>query len=53
MQTPQKKRSSGKYAPQLKLAIARDYFTTNLGYGSLAKKYDVPGGNCSFHHQMV
>ena len=44
MQTPQKKKFPGKYAPQLKLAIARDYFTSNLGYGSLAKKYDVPAG---------
>lgn len=44
MQTPQKKKFSGKYDPQLKLAIARDYFTSHLGYGSLAKKYDVPQG---------
>lgn len=43
MQTPEKKRNRGKYDPQLKLTIAREYLTTDLGYGSLSKKYGIPG----------
>lgn len=42
MQTPEKKRNRGKYDPQLKLTIAREYLTTELGYKSLSKKYNIP-----------
>ncbi len=45
MQTPEKKRNRGKYDPQLKLTIAREYLTTDLGYGSLSKKYNIPNSS--------
>ena len=28
---------------ELKIAIAREYLTSNLGYGKLAVKYELPG----------
>ncbi len=31
------------YDNSLKIAVAREYLTTNLGYGALAKKYGLPG----------
>lgn len=31
------------YDPALKIAIAREYLTTSLGYTKLAKKYNLPG----------
>ncbi len=31
------------YDNSLKAAVAREYLTTNLGYGALAKKYGLPG----------
>lgn len=45
MQTPEKKKFRGKYDPQLKLTIAREYLTTELGYGSLSKKYNIPSSS--------
>lgn len=42
MQTPEKRKYRGKYDPQLKLTIAREYLNTELGYGSLSKKYGIP-----------
>ena len=30
------------YSTELKIAIAREYLTCNLGYGKLAKKYNLP-----------
>lgn len=30
------------YATELKIAVARDYLTSNLGYGRLAVKYNLP-----------
>lgn len=43
MQTPQKRTNKGKYDPQLKVAIAREYLTSDLGYISLSRKYNIPG----------
>lgn len=31
------------YENTFKIMIAREYLSTNLGYGTLAKKYDLPG----------
>ena len=42
MQIPEKRKWKGKYDPQLKVAIAREYLTTDQGYGTLSKKYDIP-----------
>jgi transposase-like protein len=42
MKLPQKKKYEGKYAPQLKIAIAREYLTSDLGAGRLAVKYNIP-----------
>ena len=33
------------YDTRLKIAIAREYLTSNLGYGALAKKYGLPGAD--------
>lgn len=33
------------YAPELKIAIAREYLTGNLGYGRLAVKYGLKAGH--------
>src|SRR5258706_15373513 len=38
----QKKGSPGKYPPDLKIAIAREYLSSNLGYGALGVKYGYP-----------
>lgn len=42
MKLPEKRKSAGKYADQLKLAIAREYLNSELGYKGLGKKYDIP-----------
>ena len=42
MNKPSKRKNSGKYDPQFKLAIAREYLTSDLGYKSLGIKYNVP-----------
>lgn len=42
MQIPEKKRYSGKYDPNLKIAVAREYLSSDLGYSSLAVKYGIP-----------
>jgi transposase-like protein len=44
MNTPVKKRYAGKHDPALKIAIAREYLTTDQGYGTLAKKYNISEG---------
>jgi transposase-like protein len=38
----QKRGSPGKYPPDLKIAIAREYLSSNLGYGALGVKYGYP-----------
>lgn len=44
MEIPKKQRGrEDVYAPALKIAIAREYLTTSLGFVKLAKKYDLPG----------
>jgi transposase-like protein len=35
----QKRGSPGKYPPDLKIAIAREYLSSDLGYGALGAKY--------------
>jgi transposase-like protein len=42
MKIPEKRKSVSKYDSQLKLSIAREYFTSDLGYGGLGKKYNIP-----------
>jgi transposase-like protein len=42
MKIPEKKKSQGKYDPQLKVAIAREYLASDLGYKSLSNKYNIP-----------
>jgi transposase-like protein len=44
MKIPEKKRYAGKYDPALKIAIAREYLTTDQGYDTLAKKYNIAEG---------
>jgi len=44
MKIPEKKRYAGKYDPALKITIAREYLTTDQGYGTLAKKYNIAEG---------
>jgi len=41
MNSPKKKKRTSKYDPKLRIAIAQEYLTTDLGYGSLAKKYGI------------
>ncbi len=44
MEIPKKQRGrEDVYAPSLKIAIAREYLTSSLGFVKLAKKYDLPG----------
>ena len=42
MDKPVKGKYQGKYSPQLKITIAQEYLTTDLGYGRLAAKYNIP-----------
>lgn len=42
MKRPFKRKNSGKYDPHLKIAIVREYFTTDLGYKALGVKYNIP-----------
>jgi transposase-like protein len=44
MNIPKKKPYAGKYDPALKIAIAREYLSTDQGYGTLAKKYNIAEG---------
>src|SRR4051794_27600366 len=44
MKIPEKKRYAGKYNPALKIAIAHEYLTTDQGYDTLAKKYNIAEG---------
>jgi transposase-like protein len=44
MSIPQKQRGREQtYDPALKIAIAQEYLTTNLGFTKLARKYGLPG----------
>lgn len=42
MNTRKKKKRPDKYHANLKIAIAQEYLTTELGYSSLSKKYSIP-----------
>jgi len=42
MDKPVKRKNQGKYSPQLKITIAREYLTTDMGYRCLSVKYDIP-----------
>ncbi len=37
------------YDSSLKIAVARDYITSNLGYGKIAEKYDLPSPGTARH----
>lgn len=44
--TPLKKQGRpDKYEQGFKLAIVKEYLTSNLGYGALAKKYGLPNAD--------
>ena len=43
MNIPKKQRGGSEtYLPSFKIAIAREYLTTSLGFTKLAKKYNLP-----------
>ena len=42
MKKPSKRKYAGKYDPRLKIAIAREYLTSDLGYKGLGIKYNIP-----------
>lgn len=42
MNKPPKRKFTGKYDNQFKIAIVKEYLSTDLGARSLSKKYDVP-----------
>jgi transposase-like protein len=44
MHIPEKKHYAGKYDPALKITIAREYLSTDQGYDTLAKKYNIAQG---------
>src|SRR3954447_26151533 len=44
MDIPKKKHYAGKYDPALKITIAREYLSTDQGYGSLTRKYNIAPG---------
>lgn len=39
---------SFKYDPPFKIRVARDYLTSSLGYGGIAKKYGIPKPTIAF-----
>ena len=41
MNNPKKRTRTSKYDAKLRIAIAQEYLSTDLGYGSLAKKYGI------------
>ncbi|MFL5748219.1 MAG: hypothetical protein ACJ751_26330 [Niastella sp.] len=45
MNTPNKQGRAPIYESSLKIAVAREYLTSNLGYGKLAQKYGLNGGS--------
>lgn len=47
---PKKQRGRAEvYASAFKIAIAREYLTTSLGFTKLAKKYNLPGEATARH----
>ena len=45
MSSTNKKGRKPIYEASFKVAVAREYLTSNLGYGQLAEKYNLPGGS--------
>lgn len=45
MNTPNKQGRAPIYESSLKIAVAREYLTSNLGYGKLAQKYGLNGAS--------
>ena len=41
MNSPKKRKRTSKYDAKLRIAIAQEYLTTDMGYGSLARKYGI------------
>lgn len=49
MQKRSKRKNVGKYATPLKIAVAREYLTSELGYKGLGIKYGIPTSSvCDF-----
>ena len=46
MDKPKKMGKPPIYSPELKIAVAREYLSGNLGYGMLAKKHNLKSGDC-------
>lgn len=42
MSKPVKRKNAGKYESSLKIAIAREYLSSDLGFNTLAIKYNIP-----------
>lgn len=47
MQIPEKRKFIGKYDARLKIAIVREYLSSDLGYTGLSKKYNIPSTTIS------
>ena len=45
MSIPKKQHKPVVYEPSFKIAIAREYLTSTLGYGGMAKKYNLRNGD--------
>ena len=45
MNTPNKQGRAPIYESSLKIAVAREYLTSNLGYGKLAQKHGLNGAH--------
>jgi transposase-like protein len=43
MSTPKKQGKGLLYDPSFKVAVAREYLSSSLGYGRLAAKHNLPG----------
>jgi hypothetical protein len=42
MNKPVKRKNTGKYEASLKIAIAREYLSSDLGFRALGVKYNIP-----------
>lgn len=50
MKVPQKQKGREHvYEPALKIALAQEYFTSDLGFTKLARKYGLPGEATARH----
>jgi len=49
MSSTKKQGRAPVYDTSLKITVAREYLTSNLGYGSLAQKYHLPSASTVRH----